>query len=188
MTYTFVGEKELIEKEVNKISKDYASESISLYNLEIDSIGAALEDINTVGLFGDKLIIINNIENAPDDSLVEYLNNQNSNTLILTSYKKLDARKKITKLLKEKTKLNELFGIDLSDYIRKQLDDYKITNMAINILISYCNNNINRIDNELEKLKIFKLEEKIINEDDVKEVVKESYESTVFNLIDEINL
>ena len=61
MTYTFVGEKELIEKEVNKISKDYASESISLYNLEIDSIGAALEDINTIGLFGDKLIIINNI-------------------------------------------------------------------------------------------------------------------------------
>ncbi len=188
MTYTFVGEKELIEKEVNKISKDYASESISLYNLEIDSIGAALEDINTIGLFGDKLIIINNIENASDDSLVEYLNNQNSNTLILTSYKKLDARKKITKVLKEKTKLNELFGIDLSDYIRKQLDDYKITNMAINILISYCNSNINRIDNELEKLKVFKLEEKVINEDDVKEVVKESYESTVFNLIDEINL
>ena len=188
MTYTFVGEKELIEKEVNKISKDYASESISLYNLEIDSIGAALEDINTIGLFGDKLIIINNIENASDDSLVEYFNNQISNTLILTSYKKLDARKKITKVLKEKTKLNELFGIDLSDYIRKQLDDYKITNMAINILISYCNSNINRIDNELEKLKVFKLEEKVINEDDVKEVVKESYESTVFNLIDEINL
>ena len=60
--------------------------------------------------------------------------------------------------------------------------------MAINLLISYCSNNINRIENELEKLKTYKFLEKEITKDDVDKLVKKSLDSTIFDLIDKINL
>ena len=59
--------------------------------------------------------------------------------------------------------------------------------MAINLLIGYCGNNLSRIENELEKLKLYKLNEKEITTEDIENLVKKSLDSTIFNLIDKIN-
>ena len=87
----------------------------------------------------------------------------------------------------QKTKLKELFSLDMVTYIKNNLKDYKMDFMTINLLISYTSSNIFRIDNELEKLKIYKDFDKIITSDDVKKIVKKSYDSTIFDLIDNIN-
>lgn len=188
MTYTLLGNKDFVSKELDSILKDYLKEEISTYDLEINSIKEVLEDLNTISLFGKKIIVLYNIDKLEEDKgLIKYLENEGSNVLVLISYKELDNRKKITKVLKEKTNFRELFNFDLVKYIKNSLEDYKMNFMTINLLISYTSSNINRIDNELEKLKLFKLEEKVITSDDVKKLVKRDYDSTIFNLIDCIN-
>lgn len=189
MTYTFVGNKDYIDEEINKISKNFSLENIVTYNLEEDLINKVIEDLNTVSLFGKKLIEVFNIDKLENtEKIIKYLDNQGDNTLVLISYKELDKRKKLTKALKEKTEYKELFNYDFSKFIKDNLEDFEMSNMAINILISYCDNNLKRISSELEKLKIYKINEKEITVDDIKKLVKKGYDSTIFNLIDAINL
>ncbi|MGN0992592.1 MAG: hypothetical protein ACI4PE_01435, partial [Bacilli bacterium] len=110
MTYTFVGNKDYIDEEINKISKNFSLENIVTYNLEEDLVNKVIEDLNTVSLFGEKLIEVFNIDKIEDaEKIIKYLENQGDNTLVLISYKELNSRKKITKALKEKTKYKELF-------------------------------------------------------------------------------
>ena len=188
MTYTFVGEKDFLNREISKISKSFSLENIVHYNLEEDSINSVIQDLNTVSLFGKKLVIVNNIDKLEEfDLLEEYLSNPSDNMLILLSEKELDKRKKSTKTIVNKTKYKEFFNYDLSRVIKENLDDFKMSPMASNILINYCSGNINRIENELEKLKLYKSEEKEITSDDVNKLVKKSLDSTIFDLIDRIN-
>lgn len=188
MTYTFIGDKDYINKEVNKLGKNFNDENIVHYNLEDSSIKEAIQDLNTVSLFGDKLVIVHNIEKIDnEDELINYLENESSNTLVITSFKELDRRKKLTKILSSKTKLKEFFGSDFSFVIEDFLEGYKMNSIAINLLTSYCSNNLSRIENELEKLKLYKLDEKEITTEDVEKLVKKSYDATIFDLIDNIN-
>ena len=188
MTYTLLGNKDFVIKELNSILKDYQKEEISTYDLEENTIKEVLDDLNTISLFGKKIVIVYNLDKLSDDKeLGSYLEHEGSNTLVLISYKELDNRKKISKILKDKTKLKELFNFNVTDYIKNSLDDYKMDFMTIKLLISYTSSNINRIDKELDKLKMYKLKDKVITSDDVKKLVKRSYDSTIFNLIDYIN-
>lgn len=188
MTYTFVGNKDYILEELRKISKDYSLENIVYYDLEENSINKVIEDLNTVSLFGKKLIVVFNLEKLDDgDLLINYLDNESDNTLVLVSFKELDKRRKITKKLKEKSKYKELFQYDLVNLVRDNLEDYEMSNMAINILINNCSNNLKRVLNELEKLKLYKFNEKDITSSDVDKLVRKGYDSTIFNLIDAIN-
>lgn len=188
MTYTFIGEKDYINNEINKIAKEFPIENIVHFNLEESSIKAVIEDLDTVSLFGEKLVIAYNINSLEDpEILIKYLDNPSNNTLILTSQTELDKRKRITKILKEKTKYKEIINYNVENIIKENLEDYKMSHMAINLLISYCSNNILRIENELEKLKIYKLEEKEITEKDIENLVKKSFDANIFDLIDSIN-
>lgn len=188
MTYTFIGDKDYLNNEINKIAKDFPIENIVHFNLEENSIKTVIEDLDTVSLFGEKLVIVHNIDKLDDqEMLIKYLNNPSNNTLILTSNTELDKRKKITKILKEKTKYKEFLNYNVENIIKENLEDYKMSNMTINLLISYCSNNLLRIENELEKLKTYKFEEKEITEKDIENLVKKSFDATIFDLIDSIN-
>lgn len=188
MTYTLVGNKDYIDEKIHKISKDFNEENTVTYNLQEIPFFKVIEDLNTVSLFGKKLIKAEYLENIEEiENIEKYLQNESDNTLVLISYKELDNRKKLTKLLKEKTKYIELFNYDLSSFVKENLENYEMNNFAINILINNCSNNIKRIENELEKLKLYKFNEKEITIEDVEKLVKKGFESTIFNLIDAIN-
>ncbi len=189
MTYTFVGNKGYIKKEISKISKKFNEENIVNYDLTETNIDSVIQDLDTTSLFGDKLVIAFNIDNLEETDLLDkYFDNPSNNTLILVSYKELDKRKKVTKLFQIKTKYKEFLEYDAERVIKDNLEDFKMSNMTIHLLINYCNNNINRIESELEKLKIYKIKEKEITKDDVELLVKKSLDSTIFNLIDAINV
>lgn len=186
MVYTLVGNKDYVLEEVKKLEKD--SDNIVSYDMEDSSLKDAIIDLDTVSLFGNKIVKVFNLDKVLDgDSLIKYLDNPGSNTLILISYKELDNRKKLTKVLKEKTKYKEVFNYDFNSYVKSNLDGYDMDFMAINLLVSYCDNNVRRIKSELEKLKVYKFNDKVITSDDVNNLVKKGYDSTIFNLIDEIN-
>lgn len=186
--YTFLGNKDFILKEFNKIKKDYNDENIIVFDGSICLLEKVLEELDTFSMFGKKLIRVDDFDKFEDFSLlIKYLDNPSDNTLVLVSYKELDKRKKITKILEDKTKVFEFFDYDLTKYVKSNLDGFKMSFMDINLLINYCNDEIDRIDSELSKLKLFKYEEKEITLDDIKKLVKRSYDSTIFNLIDSIN-
>ena len=188
MTYTFVGEKAYINKELDKLISKYQAENIVRYNLIEHNIENVIQDLDTISLFGEKLIIAENIDSIENtDILIKYLDNESANSLVLISYKELDKRKKLTKVLKDKTKYKELLSYNVNSFVSNLLDDYKMSTMTINLLISYCGDNINRIENELEKLKMYKYKEKEITNEDVEKLVKKSLDATIFNLIDLIN-
>ena len=188
MTYTFIGNNDYIEKEISKLLKSSNKENIINYDLEQDSFDKVLEDLNTISLFGEKTIIVNNISNITEpEKLIKYLENESDNTLILINNKQLDKRKKLTKTIEEKTIFKELFKYDITKFVKDLLEDYTMSYLDINTLISYCNEDIKRVEQELEKLKIYKINEKEITKADIEKLVKKSYDSTIFNLIDSIN-
>ena len=186
MVYTLVGNKDYVLEEIDKIVGD--SSNVISYDLEECSIKDAIIDLDTVSLFGKKIVKVFGLDKIDDsDFLIKYFDNALDNVLILVSYKELDNRKKLTKVLKEKTEYKEIFSYDFNGYVKERLDGFKMDFMTINLLVSYCDGDIKRLFNELEKLKLYKFNEKVITLDDVNRIVRKGYDSTIFNLIDEIN-
>lgn len=186
MVYTLVGNKDYVLEEIDKIVGD--SSNVISYDLDECSIKDAIIDLDTVSLFGKKIVKVFGLDKIDDsDFLIKYFDNALDNVLILVSYKELDNRKKLTKVLKEKTEYKEIFSYDFNGYVKERLDGFKMDFMTINLLVSYCEGDIKRLFNELEKLKLYKFNEKVITLDDVNRIVRKGYDSTIFNLIDEIN-
>lgn len=189
MTYLLVGELSLINKEIDKILKENNSNSIISYDLEETSILNVIDDLNTLNLFDDKKIIIchNLLKIDNEEELLKYLKHQSDNVLILTDENNLDDRKKLTKELKSNNTFIDLSKSDLTSYIKESFKDYDIDNISISLLKNYCNNNYNRIEQEINKLKMYKLDDKKIISEDVKKIVKKNLDKNVFDLTDAIN-
>ncbi|MBQ9072769.1 MAG: DNA polymerase III subunit delta [Bacilli bacterium] len=201
MNYLLYGtEKFLIDKEVkNIINKNSIEEiNISKYDLEINSLNEILDDANTVSLFSNnKLIIVENayifsrVQNKKIDNLEmleNYLKN-NSDTIIIfiNNNEKIDSVKKIVKLIKEKGVIKEFNPLkNINSTVKSMFDDYKISDSSINLLIDRVGNNLELIYQEIEKLKIYKIDDKIITSDDIKAVVVENINIDIFKFVDDI--
>lgn len=187
MVYLINGEKSLIDKEVSDLIKKYNTTSIIKYDLVFNKISDVINDINTVNLFSDKKVIIcssiNNIDNI--DILVKYLDNQNDNILILTNEDKIDL-KILNKIKNKKIEKIDVSNIDLTSFIKEEFKDYKISFKEINMLKDYTSNDYNRIKEEIIKLKMYKLDTKEINEDDIKKLVTKNLDKNIFDLVNYI--
>ena len=103
MIYLFYGEEEfLIDSEIKKlISKNKIdNNSISRYDLEVDSIKNVIDDACTISLFdGNKFIIVYNFDKLVKDDeklLSEFINNVGEVIIVFVA-SKFDDRKKIVK-------------------------------------------------------------------------------------------
>lgn len=191
MTYLILGKENLINKEIKDLIEKNKIDNLSIakYDLKEQKIEDAMDDINTTNLFNNKkVIIIKNIKNIVNEKiLIEYLNNQNDNLLLITSTEKLDERKKITKEIKEKSKVIDLNNYDLTAFAKESLKDYKISGLDINTLLDYCGYDYDTLKNEIEKLKMYKLNEKEITKEDIKKSVRKNFDSNIFDLINNLN-
>lgn len=191
MTYLILGKENLINKEIKDLIEKNKIDNLSIakYDLKEQKIEDAMDDINTTNLFNNKkVIIIKNIKNIVNEKiLIEYLNNQNDNLLLITSTEKLDERKKITKEIKEKSKVIDLNNYDLTAFTKESLKDYKISGLDINTLLDYCGYDYDTLKNEIEKLKMYKLNEKEITKEDIKKSVRKNFDSNIFDLINNLN-
>lgn len=192
MIYLVVGEKSLNNLEIDKILKKEKDYSLIKYDLEENSILQVVEELNTVDLFSPKKLVIvysfSKIEKEHEEDFVRYIEkSEDSNVLILVTTEKLDERKKITKLLKSKAKVIDTTNTNVDSYIKEELKDYKIDFGALSLLKDYTNNNYNKIEQEINKLKMLKLDEKVITKDDVKSVVRKSFDKNIFDFTNAIN-
>lgn len=189
MVYLLLGEQSLIDKEIKDILQKETDYSLVKYDLLDDNIKIIIEDINTFNLFNNKKIIIcNNFLKIQDEELlIKYLSNQNDNILIFTELNRVDERKKIIKEIRAKGKVINTNNDDLFSFIKSEFGDYSIGPLSINLLKDYCNNDYNRLKNEIEKLKIYKLDDKKVTNEDIKLLVKKGFDSNIFSLLDAID-
>ena len=197
MVYLLYGNKEFqINEEIKKISQNIDEMNISKYDLNNDPLSLALEDAETFSLFSNqKLVIIDNANmftgsTAKDSELIEkYLNNINKNTILIliVHNDKLDTRKKITKLIKKVGKVLEFNDeLDVTSLVRKLLKDYNIDYKTIKLFIDRVGNNPLIIKNEINKIKIYKDQDKTITDEDILNLTTKLIEIDIFKLIDYI--
>lgn len=200
MNYLLYGEENfLIEKELEKIIKKEKIDNIGInrYDLEIDNIKDVIDDCKTISLFDPKKIIIvdnctyfNRAKNSEDDInlLLDYLTNYNPDTIliIINHSPSIDNTKKITKKIKDIGKVVELNETNPKIIVKKLFDDYKIKDTDIDLFINRVGNDISILSQEVNKIKLYKFEEKEITKDDILNCTVLNIDMDIFKFIDNI--
>ena len=191
----------LINKEITKIIKENNIEEINVnkYDLNNTYLNDIVNDASSMSLFDDKKIII--VDNSyiftgttkktleQDPIILEnYLNNINDNTILIfiVNNDKLDERKKITKLVKKIGIVKEFNSIDNISLVKQLFNDYNITNDNIKYLLERVGEDTTLLATEIEKIKIYKDNDKNITKEDITNLTSKSLEVNNFKLIDAI--
>lgn len=204
MIYLFYGiEDYLIQKEIDNIKQKYKIEEISIsrYDLINTNIEKIIEDCEMNSMFTDKkVIIVNNsyiftgqskkgqIEQNLE-ALEKYINNPNIDTLLIfiSDSEKLDERKKIVRLIKQKGIVKEFnTTTNINSIVKSFFNDYKISDGSITKLINRVGNNLPLLEEEAEKLKLYKDDTKEINDEDILKITNKNVDLDIFKLIDNI--
>ncbi|GEP19578.1 DNA polymerase III subunit delta [Pediococcus argentinicus] len=203
--YLVQGNDQYLQEKVEKallsiIPDDQRIMNVGILDFEQTTMSNILNEVESAPFFGERrLVIVRNAkfltgerlkQKVDLDGLVNYLNHPEPTTVmvILAPYAKLDGRKKIVKDLKTKATLintdspseNEVRGYVNSDI---EHNGYQIDNNGMNLLISRTDANLATIMNELPKLYLYGVDSKMITEQAVSELVPQSLNQNVFDLI-----
>ena len=191
----------LIKNEVDKLIKKIDTTDIIYYDLETSNLIDIIDDASTISMFSSKKVIV--VENAyflcanktidNIELLENYINHPNINTYIIfvCTTEKIDTRKKITKLLSNNGIVTELNKIDenyILTYVKEYLkeNNYKIED--VKYFINNVSTNLYDIKNELDKLMMYKLEDKYITNKDIDNTTIKTMDEEIFTLTDSIIL
>lgn len=202
MIYLLYGtENYLIKKEINKILETNSIEEINIseYNLEIDSFKDIIEDANTISLFADKkVIIVNNsyiftgksIKSDNDPELfLDYFKNINPDSILIFTIEteKLDERKKLVKEIKKIGTVKDFNKTnDLTNVIKEMFGVYNVSFQDIRFMIDRCGNNLDILNQEINKIKIYKNEDKNVTLEDIINLTTKNIDIDIFNFVDTI--
>lgn len=196
--YLIISESNyLINTELNKIvNEDYI---IDNYNLEDCSIDDIIEDGSYLSLFEDekKCIIIRTDKlfstKLLTDKEIKKLESFliDSNNLIIFVTPKIKLKNEIYEYFKNNFKVLELKNYkynDLVNFVIKEFekDGYKINNIIINYIIDSCLQNMDLIINEIEKIKLYFFDNKIIDYNKVTDLVPTSLDSDIFKFVNAV--
>ena len=188
-----------IEDSIKNITEELSlsTENITRFDLTECPLVDVIEELNTYGLFYDNKIVVVDAKvilstdkiksDFPQDEemLIKYIENPNElNSLVLVT-DKIDERKKLSKLLKKSFTIIDK-KVTIEDKIKNSTEGYTISPRTINYLISSLNNDNERILNELEKLKLYKLDTKEITTEDIDEICVKEFNEDVFSLVNSI--
>lgn len=164
--------EELIEK------CNFKNSPVHSYDMEEVPLSNALEDLDTYGLFSEKkVIVISNIEsltiegNEKDiEHFFKYFKDSLYSVLVIVTARKLNNTKKITKELKKNLEYISL-TTNAVDFTKKELQGYTLENGVVKAIVDYTLEDIGRIHQECEKLKLYRADTKRISLSDVDELV-----------------
>lgn len=205
MFYLIYGlENYLIKKNLNKIIDDLGVTPDEIINMDmnIDSINNLLVEASTINMFSTKkLIICDNsyfLSSSSDskeevDELIKYIENAFPDVYIvfILREEKIDSRKKISKILSKEAKVYECSKIEnykLNNYVMDYIRDngYSISSKNIDFLLSKTHYELSNIINEIDKLFIYKGNDKKITEEDIDKVITRNIETNIFELTNAI--
>ena len=186
----------MLEKEINDIKKKLNISSDDVIYYDINSVSDIVNEALTISMFSlNKLIIVDSTSYLSDKKdisdinlLEDYFNNYNPNSylIFISNSGSIDSRKKLVKLLSSKGKVSN--PTPSEDYLRKYITEYLISNrykidsLSVNFLLQRVGNNINNVTNELDKLMLYKENDKNILREDINLLVEENIDDTVYSL------
>ena len=195
--YWLEGEEEyFIDKAVDYAEKKLLPESEASFNLSVfygkdASWADVVNACRRYPMFAERqVVILKEAQQMRDvEKLEAYIENPLASTVFVVAYKdkKLDARKKFTKLVKEKGELvttKKLYDRDLPEWTRDMVHakGLTITPKAVAMMVDHIGNDLSRIENEIEKIEINLGTRKAINEADIENYIGVSKEFNVFEL------
>lgn len=187
----------IIGREIDIIKEKLSISDNDVIYYNIEDVQSVVDEALTISMFSaNKLIVIDStiylsqkkdIENI--NLLENYFNNYNSNSYLVfvSNSDTIDSRKKLVKFINSNgtTKKVEANNEYLSDYVNDYLKkkNYKMSSMDINIFINRVGNNIDNIKNELDKLMLYKIDDKVINNSDIMLLTEENTDNSVYDLV-----
>lgn len=203
MNYLLYGTEEyLIKQEIKKIKEDnnITDQDITEFNLEESSLKEIIDEAATFSLFSNKRLLI--VENSyiftgankkkQDTTILEkYLNDPNKNNILIFTINtdKLDSRKKIVNLFKDKGTIKEFTNnFNFNSVVLDMIKPYNINSSNLKLLIDRVGKNLNILNQEINKLKTYKDDDLEITKEDIIEVTTETIDTDIFHLVDNIIL
>jgi len=187
----------------NLIDEEDRTMNFAQFDMRETNLAVALDDARAVPFFGDKrVVIIDNayfltgessrgkIEHVPDE-LINYVNQPEPQTIlvIFAPYEKLDGRKKVTKLLKERAgylAFGDLTEKDIHQIVQQRVSEagYVMAPAAEQVLFQRTNLSLTQIMMELEKLLLYTYDTKQITVESVEAAVTNTLSQNIFDLIE----
>lgn len=187
----------IIDREIDIIKEELSISDNDVIYYNIEDIKDIVDEALTISMFSPtKLIVIDSTiylsqkKDIEDINLLEnYFNNYNPNSYLVfvSNSDNIDSRKKIVKFINnngitKKVEANSEYLRDyVNDYLKKK--NYKMSSMDINVFINRIGNNIDNIKNELDKLMLYKIEDKVINNSDIMLLTEENTDNSVYDLV-----
>lgn len=202
MIYLIYGEDNFCSRQkLEKIKKDFEKYDPSKINLasfdveevEFKSIKQAIQ--SQPFLAKARLIIIKNLilkgHKKIQEEFFDLIKNKEipkSNDVVLFEKNKIKKNSRLYKLLQKEERVEEfnpLFGYQLNAWIEKEIENRggKINKKAVSKLASFVGNNLWQLDNEINKLILYKAGEEI-KEEDISLQVRAKLDENIFNFID----
>ncbi|MEN9549670.1 MAG: polymerase subunit delta [Bacteroidota bacterium] len=195
--YWLEGEEEYyIDKLTHYAEHHILSESEASFNLSIfygkDANWAEVVNAcRRYPMFAERqVVILKEAQQMKDVSKLEgYIDNPLSTTLFIVCYKekKIDARTKFAKTVKEKGVLfstKKMYDRELPAWTQEMIKErgLTITPKGLALLVEHIGNDLSRIENEIEKLSINLGKRTNITEDDIENYIGVSKEYNIFEL------
>ena len=190
-------DKSIINREIDIIKDKLLIKDNDVIYYNIEDINVIVEEALTVSMFSlNKFIIIDSTSYLSQkkeindiDLLENYFNGYNSNSYLvfISNSDSIDSKKKLVKLISnngtiKKVEANyEYLSNFVSDYIKD--NGYIMNNSDIKLFINRVGNNIDNIKNELDKLMLYKIDDKNINGNDIILLTEENSDNTIYDLV-----
>ena len=194
--YLIVGEdQELVNFYLNKIMNEIGLDEDKKinYDMNTSSISDILDEVSMISLFSsEKVVIVYNfdiskISDNDRDYLIRYLNNNSSNDrYIILIAGKVDGRSKDYKIFKDKFKIIDLLQVDNDKDIYKYIEDYikdrgyKIDKYNLDYLVELLGNDINNINNEIDKIILYLSDDKVISREVIDKLVSDNIDNIMY--------
>ena len=195
--YWLEGEEEyFIDKAIDYAEHHILNESESSFNLSVfygkDANWAdVVNACRRYPMFAERqVVLLKEAQQMKDvEKLETYMENPLSSTVFVVSYKekKLDARKKFARLVKEKGELvstKKMYDSKLPEWTQEMLQTkgLTITQKGLSLLVDHIGNDLTRIENEVDKLSVNLGKRTHITEEDIEEYIGVSKDYNVFEL------
>lgn len=199
--YLLYGEdKAILNKEIENLKRKLSIDEDNVIYYDIDSVRDIIDEALTISMFSpNKFIVIDSTDYLSEKKeiadiklLEDYFEHYNpDNYLIFISNKdNVDSRKKIVKFIASKGIYMKVEAT--SEYLNKYINDYlsssgyRMSSLDITYFLTRVGTNINNITNELDKLMLYKVKDKLIGREDIIKLVEENIDNSIYDLVNYI--
>lgn len=191
------NDKITLDSKLQEILKKNRDAEVVHYDLLEVPIERLVEDLDTYNFLAEKKIVVGHNASFLSsektkgtiqhnlEKLEKYIENPNLENILILVCDSLDKRKKISSVLTKKATIIETLT-DIHTLLKQKLEDYQMSDRTENKLLEFCRDDYERVFHELDKLKLYKLEDKVIMEEDIDAIVMKSMDDNIFHLVDSI--